>query len=80
MICCQTAPRITLHRTPVHVPAETDHIDRVNLEASIRSNSHFAECGCVRSTSRSTSERRTAWRCAGMLRLVETTQPRSASK
>ena len=42
-------------------------------------NSHFADRGCVRSTSRSAWIRRTAWCGAEVLRLIVTTQPRSGS-
>ena len=42
-------------------------------------NSHSSERGCVRSANRSVWINRTAWDCADVLRLVETTQPRSRS-
>ena len=46
---------------------------------SVPGSSHFAERGCVRSTSRSASIRQTL-HVADVLRLVETTQSRSGFK
>jgi hypothetical protein len=40
------------------------------MRAKMPGKSHFADC--MQRTSRSTFKRGTAWRCAGMLRLVGT--------
>jgi hypothetical protein len=70
-----------MRRTGPRAERQTFYLNPLSLAMSVTGRQtgdfHFAEGGCVCSTSRSTWRHGTALSCADVPRLVETTQPRS---